>query len=296
MKHFIMTHFNLKLWTVDKQNQPTQTNEWLERRFQLFEEFCIPSVAAQTDTNFFWFCMFDIDTPNIYRTRIEAYKQTVPQFVPLFMTQDEAIKDDDKYLKDQIKKRLDADDKVLVTSQLDNDDAIHSDFVMDINNLAKNESVNDAFFVFNYGYQYYTESDFLLKIYYPNNHFPARMEKDLSDFKLVLSVSHSHLRKKSLREKIKIVKVDNKHKPLWVEVIHSKNVSNDVRLTFRPKELLHFTKFRALLPNFSWKEFGINRTFAKDKQLWKLFTFYYPRTHSKVLKKIQVKLNPKNNN
>ena len=290
MKHFIMTHFNLKLWTVDKQNQPTQTNEWLERRFQLFEEFCLPSVAAQSDKNFYWFCMFDIDTPNIYRNQIEAYKKIAPQIVPLFMTQDEAIKDDDKYLKDQIKKRLDADDKVLVTSQLDNDDAIHSDFVKDINNLAKNESAQDAFYVFKYGYQYYTEADFLLKIYYPNNHFPARMEKDLTDFKLVLSIRHSHLRKKSLREKIKIVKVDDKHKPLWVEVIHSKNVSNDVRLTFRPKEFFHFTKFRSLLPNFSWNEFGINKPFAKDKQFMKLISFYYPRTFSKVLRKIKVKL------
>lgn len=291
MKHFILTHFNLKLWQTDKNKKPTQTTEWLDRRFQLFEEFCLPSVAAQTDKNFYWFCMFDVDTPSKYRTQIEAYKRMVPQLVPLYMTQDEAIKDDDKYLKDQIKMRLAVDDDYLVTSQLDNDDAIHSDFVMDINNLAKNESVKDVFFVFNYGYQYYTEADFLLKIFYPNNHFPARMEKDLTDFKLVLSIRHSHLRKKHLREKMKIVNLDNKHKPLWIEVIHDKNVSNDVRLTFRPKEFFHFLKFQSTLPKFLWNGFGINKTFTKDMQLWKLISFYHPRVLVKILNKLHIRFN-----
>jgi hypothetical protein len=289
MKHFIMTHFNLKLWETDKNNQATQTQEWLERRFQLFEEFCLPSVAAQTDKNFYWFCMFDVDTPDQYRTRVEDYKKWVPQLIPLYMTQDEATKGDDQYLKDQIKKLLDTEDELLITSQLDNDDAIHTDFVMEINNMAKKESAKDAFYVFSYGYQYYTEADFLLKIYYPNNHFPSRVEKDLINFKLVLSISHSHLRKKSVRDKIKIVHVDNIERPLWIEIIHSKNVSNDVRITFRPKEVLHFLKFRSILPHFTWTDFGIQKDFANEKQLWKQMTFYCPRTFRKACSKVRKK-------
>mgnify|MGYP001396225196 CR=1 FL=1 len=289
MKHFIMTHFNLKLWKTDKNNQTTQTQEWLERRFLLFEEFCLPSVAAQTDKNFYWFCMFDIDTPNLYRARIEDYKKLVPQLIPLYMTQDETIKGNDQFLKDQIKKLLDTEDELLITSQLDNDDAIHADFVKDINNMAKKESAKDAFYIFSYGYQYYTEADFLLKIYYPNNHFPSRVEKDLTNFKLVLSISHSHLRKKSLRDKIKVVNVDNVEKPLWIEVIHNKNVSNDVRITFRPKEVMHFLKIQSILPDFTWADFGIQKNFANEKQLWKLLTFYCPRTFRKIYSKIKKK-------
>ncbi len=62
-KHFVITLFNLKLWTQDKNNVSTRTDEWLEKRFELFENYCLPSLKAQTNKNFVWLCLFDQFTP-----------------------------------------------------------------------------------------------------------------------------------------------------------------------------------------------------------------------------------------
>lgn len=63
IRHFILTRFNLRLWTKDKKQQPTRTSEWLEKRFQLFETFCLPSIKSQSVKNFKWIVLFDESTP-----------------------------------------------------------------------------------------------------------------------------------------------------------------------------------------------------------------------------------------
>lgn len=82
--HFIITRFNLNLYAQDKHDLPTRTERWLEHRFEVFERYCLPSVAAQTSKNFTWLCLFDAATPEAYRRRIGAYRAVCPQFEPVF--------------------------------------------------------------------------------------------------------------------------------------------------------------------------------------------------------------------
>lgn len=65
--HFLITRFNLNLYERDKHAAPTRTARWLEHRFEVFERYCLPSVAAQTATDFRWLCLFDAATPEPYR-------------------------------------------------------------------------------------------------------------------------------------------------------------------------------------------------------------------------------------
>ena len=67
--HFIITRFNLNLYAQDKHDLPTRTDRWLEHRFEVFERYCLPSVAAQS-------C----------RRRIEGYKARCPQFEAVYYT------------------------------------------------------------------------------------------------------------------------------------------------------------------------------------------------------------------
>ena len=82
--HFIITRFNLNLYAQDKHDLPTRTDRWLEHRFEVFERYCLPSVAAQTSGNFTWLCLFDAATPEPYRSRIEGYKARCPQFEAVY--------------------------------------------------------------------------------------------------------------------------------------------------------------------------------------------------------------------
>lgn len=84
--HFIITRFNLNLYAQDKHDLPTRTDRWLEHRFEVFERYCLPSVAAQTSGNFTWLCLFDAATPEPYRSRIEGYKARCPQFEAVYYT------------------------------------------------------------------------------------------------------------------------------------------------------------------------------------------------------------------
>ena len=50
MKHYLLTRFNLtfKEWKTSKNGELVLTDKWLKNRFELFENYCLPSVKNQT--------------------------------------------------------------------------------------------------------------------------------------------------------------------------------------------------------------------------------------------------------
>ena len=48
-QHFVITRFNLDLYAWDKNRIPTRTEKWLQHRFDIFEQYCLPSMQAQTE-------------------------------------------------------------------------------------------------------------------------------------------------------------------------------------------------------------------------------------------------------
>ena len=68
---FVITRFNLRLWSKDKHNRPTLSKEWLEQRFDLFEKYCYTSVMHQSSQNFLWVCLFDEDATLPYLNKVK---------------------------------------------------------------------------------------------------------------------------------------------------------------------------------------------------------------------------------
>jgi hypothetical protein len=85
-QHFILTRFNIKLWSKDKNGQSTQTEEWLKQRFDLFETYCLPSIQKQTQKNFKWIVLFDADTPAFYKEKIAKYQKECKHLEPRFVS------------------------------------------------------------------------------------------------------------------------------------------------------------------------------------------------------------------
>ena len=74
--HVIMTRFNVER---PKRHDPMRLDPgWLAGRFDLFEKYCLPSVAAQTAGNFTWMIYFDAGTPQAVRDRVEACRRVHP--------------------------------------------------------------------------------------------------------------------------------------------------------------------------------------------------------------------------
>ena len=220
VNHFILTRFNLRLWRQDKNGSPVRTVEWLEHRFALFERYCLPSVVAQSCKDFQWIVLFDSKTPEAFRERIEGYRVLCPQLVPVFV-EPENGRFFANIFRGEVSKRLKADR--VITTYLDNDDALAVGFVEDVQRRAT-ELPDGTFISYTDGYQYYTDHSYVMRIHYPKNHFVSVVE---SGNPLILKTIYgygSHYYIDNIPgSRIECVTSC----PLWCEVIHDRNMGND---------------------------------------------------------------------
>lgn len=218
--HFILTRFNLLIFNKDKEGQKVRTTEWLEHRLGLFERYCLPSVANQTCRDFTWIVLFDSKTPDQYKTKIEEYQARCPQLVPVFVEPQNG-RFFASIFRAEVSKRLQPGR--VITTYLDNDDALDRNFVKDIQERA--DTLSDGTFItYTHGYQFFTEHQYLMRVRYPRNHFISVAERaDPATVKTIYGYgSHYYI------DRIPDVKIERiKNRPMWCEVIHEKNMGND---------------------------------------------------------------------
>ncbi len=256
LQHFILTRFNLVIWHRDKEGCPVRTQEWLEHRFLLFERYCLPSIKNQTCKDFEWIVLFDNETPEHYKDKIAGYQKECPQLVPVFV-KPENSRWFARIFRNAVVKRLNAER--VITSYLDNDDALNMRFVEDIQ-LRMSSLVDGTFLYYTDGLQYFTDYKYLMRIHYPRNHFVSVIETgEPSLLKTVYGFgSHYYI------QKIKGVRIEYvKDVPMWCEVIHQKNMGNDA----------YFLKARMVNDeNMLRREFGQDETVKYGVGLY-LFRF-----------------------
>lgn len=230
--HFIITRFNLNLYAQDKHDLPTRTDRWLEHRFEVFERYCLPSVAAQTSGNFTWLCLFDAATPESCRRRIEGYKARCPQFEAVYYTAAQAANLTEIYAR-RLQRTCRATGreenpppKLLITTNLDNDDAFSSD-VVELLQRELRPAPGKRIYSLLYGYQYFTDRRFALKMRYTNNHFLTLVEPFDAHTETIISYRHT----KAIRQLPTTYLSTARGK--WLEIVHEDNVSNDFRINIK---------------------------------------------------------------
>lgn len=221
IQHFILTRFNLRLWNRDKFGSPVRTLTWLNHRFSLFERYCLPSIAGQTCKDFKWIVLFDGQTPDEYKSRIAGYQSLCPQLIPVYVEPQNG-RFFARIFGEEVRKRMDLSARIL-TTYLDNDDALNIHFVEDIQRRVEN--LHDGTFItYADGYQYYTDHNYVMRIHYPRNHFVSVIEKNvLSQVRTIYGFgSHYYIVK---IPGVQIEQVSDFR--MWCEVIHEKNMGND---------------------------------------------------------------------
>jgi hypothetical protein len=121
MEHAILTRFNLP--SAGRESLVRAHAGWLAHRVELFERYCLPSVRSQTSAQFGWLVYFDPESPRWLRQRIEDWSAD-GTMVPLFRAEVSNAE-----LLSDIEAHLGRHDAWLVTTNLDNDDALATDFV-----------------------------------------------------------------------------------------------------------------------------------------------------------------------
>lgn len=213
--HAIITRFNI---ATDYSFSTRLDSSWLNYRFNLFDQFCYPSVLGQSNQNFIWIVLFDIRTPDAYKDKITEYsvwKSFIPVYVDGLITDNVKQEIISKYL---IKK----DTEYLITTRLDNDDAIAKHFVQTIQNSFKAQECE--FINLSHGYCLYNKEIFLVKnIGNPFISLIERVDRSLvKDIKTVYCGTHNELSAIGPVVQIEI-------EPAWIQVIHQGNVLNTLR-------------------------------------------------------------------
>lgn len=213
--HYLITRFNLRnpQWDFTKNKGSLLTDEWMENRLELFENFCFPSIIAQKNKNFSWLLFLDESTTPKFRTRLEHLTAN-HTFIKLFFI------DGMGAFHTSIQKHIAAHSgqPYLITTRVDNDDCVHVDYIDAIQQTFDKQEYQAIDII--KGYTLQVEPQFILgKKEHVFNPFISLIERNLNP-KTVWSNDHT-----AWKKEIRIQQISDKR--LWMSIIHEKNKVNE---------------------------------------------------------------------
>jgi hypothetical protein len=215
--HVILTRFNLA--TPGRESAIRNQPGWLAGRFELFERYCLPTLAAQKGVSaggFRWIVYFDDGTPEPFRARIEACRGVAdfhPFFTPIFPGEQWGI---------SARAVLAAEGRAapwLLSTRLDNDDGLAVDFVGRVQAAVAAAPPRRAAFNLTNGYVFDGRRAYAHA--HPSNAFASLLEP-WETARTVSDVQHMDLAAAG-----PVVQVGGPGG--WLQVVHGGNVSNKIR-------------------------------------------------------------------
>jgi hypothetical protein len=211
--HFVLTRFNVRYVEDPNARSVAIEPSWLKDRFSLFENYCLPSIIAQRNQDFTWLLFFDAATPEAFAQRA-LYLLSQRERSHAIFCKDLPI----ERVQEEVRSRLRGAPEWLLTTRLDNDDGLHVDFIGSVREsltLSAPEIVNAPAGLILKGRKVFAQRHL-------SNAFISLAEP-VSSFKTIFSI----LRHTEAAKAYPVRQAENR--PLWLQVIHSKNISNRVR-------------------------------------------------------------------
>ncbi|ABK05499.1 hypothetical protein Arth_4124 [Arthrobacter sp. FB24] len=207
--HVLLTRFNLP--SRGAESRIRAKDGWLKTRLGLFESYCLPSVRCQSNQNFHWIIYFDPQSPAWLRERIAELNQDA-LFTPIFRAEVSSAE-----LLQDLHAVTGARHNELLTTNLDNDDGLASDFVERLQ-AAGHSGTRTAIYLVNglirCGSGLYLRTD-------RANAF-CSVREDWAAARTCWSDWHNLLgRSMSVKELA--------GDPAWLQLVHDSNVSNRIR-------------------------------------------------------------------
>ena len=213
--HVLMTRFNLA--TPGKEASIRNKPDWLSTRFHLFETFCLPSVAAQTSKDFTWIIYFDKDTPEIFKQRVKDLQQQVPfeaYYTGLFPASG---------WPQSISEVLGGIPAQVLTSRLDNDDALANDYMARTATAALGLDPSPRIgIVLTNGFIRSARRAY--RIRHPSNAFISWLERGDLPQPVLTAMGIAHIEAALSGPLLQVPGEGG-----WLQVVHGANVSNKVR-------------------------------------------------------------------
>jgi hypothetical protein len=212
--HVLMTRFNLA--TPGREAAHRRRNDWLSERFDLFERYCLPSVASQDRQDFRWIVYFDDETPQWARERVDRAREIrefFPYYTGLFDATGWA-----RTVREIIGPPRPG--RLIITSNLDNDDGLAISYLSRIRRAAgcgqpPKFAVNIPDGIVLAGYRTFGHR-------HRQNAFTNLVERDDHAFVTTMTIRHM-----DLHRVVPIIQASGT--PGWLQVVHGDNVSNKAR-------------------------------------------------------------------
>lgn len=223
VQHLVLTRFNVRM--PGMLSRPSR--QWMDSRIDLFERHPARSFRSQTRADFSWLVFLDSDTSEEFRRRLSAisYQENGD---PLF----EAVYIDEEFTP-QVASRIVASRAragTLITTRVDNDDAVARDFIEVIRSASK--SYTDGFINLVDGSQ--LGGGWVCRRPYTSNPFISLVEPvhPGRPVETVYVDQHDHL---SAHGRISNLRTSH---PMWMQIVHGGNIANElVGLRIRPSSL-----------------------------------------------------------
>lgn len=204
--HFILTRFNTRLGE-------RASEQWLRHRIGYFEDICRQSVLAQTNKNFQWLIFFDSERDNWFQEEIDRLSEGgafEPIWVDGELTPEKAVA--------AVIERAAA--PWLITTRVDNDDALAANFVDSVQKQFLHQEFE--FINFQAGLQMSQEGE----VYHrsdPYSPFISLIERRTSSpFKGIYIGRHDRI------SDFGPVRQVSTH-PMWLQMVHGLNIGNAMR-------------------------------------------------------------------
>lgn len=214
--HVVMTRFNMP--TPGRESTIRSRPGWLAGRFELFERYCLPSIAAQTSRDFHWMVYFDEATPPEFRARIEACRAVFP-FIAVFT----GFFPGEGWPR-SVAQVLGQPTPRLLTTRFDSDDALAVDHVARLQAAVALAAARPGTtrMSFNLTRGVVIEAGRVYAHDHPSNAFASWFEPWDADTRTCMSINHMRMAELGPIEQVG-------GPPAWLQVVHGGNVSNKVR-------------------------------------------------------------------
>lgn len=186
--HYLVTRFNVRIEGPGPEliSSNARLPDWQESRISLFRQFCVPSVAAQDNLNFEWLIYCDAHSEPSLKHEIES---SIPSNIHFEIR---LVENFSAMISDLRTKCASSAAEWIITTRLDNDDAIARHFISTIQNqfVTRNKTVLNTLS----GINYHLDRCILTHHRYsPRNAFCSFIESNDREEKCTTVLGFNHL-------------------------------------------------------------------------------------------------------
>ncbi len=248
--HLLITRFSVRV-RIDQ----TASADWLRHRLDYFTTVCCPSVNSQSSRDFKWIVLFDADRETWFEEEVQRLSQTwlfEPEWVSGAFSQATAASVAATH----------SNAEWLITSRLDNDDAVARDYIAQVQSQFAGQSME--FINFQTGFQL-TDSGRLLHRLDPSSPFITLIEKRSDQApKTVYGWPHDEVGQHASLRQVK-------SHPMWLQMIHGRNIGNQAKgIRANPRLLTDYFEVDAHVASISRTALLVDQARTTTSLSWRV--------------------------